>query len=171
MCDHKYENTVYKSHLIYASINGHKDCVNAEIAAGTSIDLNDYYGETALMLASQYGKIDCINALIAAGASIDLKDNEGKTALMWASRYGYIDCVNALIAAGANIYDILEKYANDKKISIKDAKIELQNIAKPWRQKQLNGFIQGVSESVNCNSALLKLNYDNSPLRIIMGLL
>ena len=138
MCDHKYENTVYKSHLIYAS---------------------------------GYGHIDCVNALIAAGASIDLKDNYGTTALMLALHDGRIDCVNALIAAGANIYDILEKYADDKEISIKDAKIELQNIAKPWHQKQINGFIQGVSESINCNTPLLKMNYDNSPLRIIMDFL
>ena len=138
MCDHKYENTEYKSHLI---------------------------------CASDYGHIDCVNALIAAGASIDLKSNSGQTTLMWASEYGEIDCVNALIAAGANIYDILEKYATDKKISTKDAKIELQNIAKSWHQKQINGFIQGVSESVNCNTSLLKINYDNSPLRIIMGFL
>ena len=169
MCDHKYSGN--NSHLIYASIYGHIDCVNALIAAGASIDQTDNNGWTALMFTSKQGHINCVNALIAAGASIDLTNNFGRTALIWASCYGHIGCVNTLIAAGANIYDILEKYATDKKISIKDAKIELQNIAKPWHQKQLNGFIQGVSESVNCNTSLLKINYDNSPLRIIMGFL
>ena len=157
--------------LINTVKSGQIDKIRALIAAGASIDVKDNLGRTALQWASYAGHIDCVNALIAAGASIDLKDNSGWTALMCASDTGKIDCVNALIAAGANIYDILEKYANDKKISTKDAKIELQNIAKPWHQKQLNGFTQGVSESVNRNTLLLQLNYDNSPLRIIMKFL
>ena len=66
MCDHKYEDTEYKSHLIYASIHGHIDCVNALIAAGASIDLKDNYGRTALMLASRHRHIDCVNALKTA---------------------------------------------------------------------------------------------------------
>ena len=99
MCDHKYDNIKYKSHLIVASEYGCIDCVNALIAAGASIDLKDIFCQTALMFASQDGHIDCVNALIAAGASIDLKEQSGQTALQLASQNGQIECVNALKTA------------------------------------------------------------------------
>ena len=172
MCDHKYEYTEYKSHLIYASNFGHIDCVNALIAAGANVDHQNNNGNTALMMTAHTDNIKCINALITARSSINVKNNDDQPAILWATCIGNIKCIKLFLENGAELYnDAINMYAHKQQITIEQAFTELNSFARPWRQKQLNGFIQGVSESINCNTLLLKINYDNSPLRIIMDFL
>ena len=73
------------------------------IAEGASIDVQNKYGETALMNAAEYDRLEIVNVLIAAGADVNFQNRHGGTALMKASKNGYIDIVNALIEADANL--------------------------------------------------------------------
>jgi len=60
--------------LIIAS-HGYIEVLNALIAAGADINLQNNEGETALMIAASNNDLTMVNALIAAGANPNLRDN------------------------------------------------------------------------------------------------
>ncbi|CAL1540823.1 unnamed protein product [Lymnaea stagnalis] len=80
---------------------------------GAKLNLQNNYGETALMLAVktlgrqrshslQHCDERVIEMLIDNGANVNLKDNEGNTALAVALKNGAADCLNKLLISGAD---------------------------------------------------------------------
>ena len=80
-----------------------ENIVNAMIAEGANVNVQDQSGWAPLHLAARNGKTEAVNALLAAGAEINARDNGGQTPLHWAADDGTAEAVNALIAAGAEI--------------------------------------------------------------------
>ena len=65
--------------------------------AGASVNLQDNWGYTALMLAVKLGHTRTASVLIGAGAGLDLKDEHGFTALIEAAINGRTELAKALI--------------------------------------------------------------------------
>ena len=64
--------------LMYFSINGNMNAVKVLIDNGASLDVQNKYGSTALMLAKT---VEIASQLVCAGANVHLKNNQGETAL------------------------------------------------------------------------------------------
>lgn len=71
------------------------------LAAGADPDLQDAYGNTALLLATR-GDPEVVRALIEGRARPDIANRHGQTALMEAARHD-IDSVELLLEAGAEV--------------------------------------------------------------------
>ena len=113
--------------MIWAAYYGYSDIVQALIVARADLNIQDGFGNTALMSAVQGYKharsedwntrdtrdtryADIIRALIA-DAAVNFQDEYGRTALIWAAYYGYSDIVQALITAGADL-NIQDNYGD-----------------------------------------------------------
>ena len=73
------------------------------IKNGADINLQDDYGNNALMFAAARGHTEIVKALIAAHTNLNLQTSNGNTALMMAARNGHIEIVKELIDANADV--------------------------------------------------------------------
>jgi len=95
-----------RSALVWASLEGLPDVVQALLAKGAAVDLRNNAGLTALMTAVSGNRVDlgCVRALLAAGANANARDDEGRTALMWAVSAGAsADAIRVLLAARTSV--------------------------------------------------------------------
>eukprot|EP00753_Platysulcus_tardus_P007314 PLAT15066.1.p1 GENE.PLAT15066.1~~PLAT15066.1.p1 ORF type:complete len:268 (+),score=91.61 PLAT15066.1:66-806(+) len=76
--------------------------VEALLAAGADIEINDDTGKTPLIHHSESGRAAVVSALISNGANVNAAGELGETALIRASIYGRKDIVELLVAAGAD---------------------------------------------------------------------
>ena len=90
---------------------GRHEEVDRLIRAGASVDIQDEYGNAALIESSRNGHGSIVDSLLRAGASVDIQDDDGYTALICASSNGHGSIVDSLFRAGASV-DIQNKYGN-----------------------------------------------------------
>ena len=74
--------------------------MDALIAAGAQLDLQNIGGYTAVMCASDLGQTETTVALINGGAQLDLQNDGGNTAVIKASYLGHTEITVALIMQG-----------------------------------------------------------------------
>ncbi|MBM4222874.1 MAG: hypothetical protein FJ161_03645, partial [Gammaproteobacteria bacterium] len=67
------------------------------------LDLQNQYGNTALIYAAYNDHTDIVTALITAGANPNLSNQGGNTALIYAAQNGHTAIVQSLIDKGANL--------------------------------------------------------------------
>lgn len=67
------------------------------------INIQNKFGNTALMKAAQKGQIDLIRLLLINGANIHIRSKRGYTALMAAAAHGNADIVKLLLENGAHV--------------------------------------------------------------------
>ena len=96
-------NTTQGHELLDASRKGHASVVELLLASGTDPNLQDKYGDTALMIASIQGHVEVLKLLLAVEADPNLQDNMGWTALIRASAVGHVEAVKLLLAVGADL--------------------------------------------------------------------
>jgi uncharacterized protein len=100
---HEFDTSV----LICAARAGYTELALSHIAAGASLDLQEYdSARTALMFSAEKGHTEIAESLIAAGAAIEVKDDYDQTALILATLKqkqfrGQKEIALSLIAAGA----------------------------------------------------------------------
>lgn len=70
----------------------------------TNLDVQNIYGQTALIISAYLNRSDYVQWLIEAGANIDLRDKDGNTALMIAAYQDNREIVTQLINMGANLH-------------------------------------------------------------------
>ena len=58
---------------------------------GANVNIQNNYGQTALIVASRKGRIDIVESLLDSGADPNIRNNDGGTALMIAEREGHDD--------------------------------------------------------------------------------
>ena len=75
---------------------------------GGDINIQDQWGNTALIWASYWGHLEIVQLLVEKGADVDIQDNWGNTALIIASYWGHLEVVIYLVEKGAKI-DIQNK--------------------------------------------------------------
>ena len=88
--------------LIEAVGRGNTEQVRELLDAGADINIQDKFGETALMRAAAWGHTGVMELLIRAGAEIDRPNKYGWTALMVAAAWGHTGVMELLIRAGAD---------------------------------------------------------------------
>jgi len=81
------------------------------ILRGADMNIQDKYGNTALIKALNSGYTDVAKLLIEAGANINAKNNSDSTALMVAAEDGHQDIVELLVISKADM-NIQNKYGN-----------------------------------------------------------
>ena len=81
------------------------DCVVAggELKDDVGVDLEGYWGRSALMVASGRGHCDLVRFLLEKGAKVDFQDCYGKSALMLASKCGQCEVARLLLDRGADV--------------------------------------------------------------------
>ena len=82
--------------IIYKKQKNDIESVKEYIAIGGNINIQDEYGNTALILASHYGHTEVAKLLIEVGAKLDIQNKDGYTALICASKNGYTEIVKLL---------------------------------------------------------------------------
>jgi len=82
--------------LMYASSNGHIDCIDVLLKAGSNLESRDKFGYTALMIAATTGEVEAIKFLLASGAELDARNRFGHTALAMAREEKHPDAVKLL---------------------------------------------------------------------------
>ena len=68
-----------------------------------NVNIQNDYGDTALILSIREGHTELAAALIDAGADLNIQDNNGETALILSIREGHTDLAATLIEAGADV--------------------------------------------------------------------
>jgi ankyrin repeat protein len=105
--------------LMAASTKGNIGIVNDLLQyTGTDVNVQNGFGQTALMLATRYNHEKVVGTLIKAHARVDLRDRNGRTALMHIESE---EVGKLLLTAGANVEDT--NYKGDTALiecSIKD---------------------------------------------------
>ena len=81
----------------------HTDTVKLLLVRGADVNIQDHFGQTALICAAVYGRADTVKMLLDARADIDRPNKYGWTALMQAALGGYTGVMELLIQAGADI--------------------------------------------------------------------
>jgi hypothetical protein len=66
-------------------------------------NLQDFKGQTALMLAADRGDLPMVKVLLEAGADLNIQDYLGRTALHSAVTGASPDCVSAILARGPDL--------------------------------------------------------------------
>ena len=102
--------------LMIAAEAGSFECLKILLEYGSSINEQNKYGETALIISALYRKPKCLQLLLEHNASIDVQDNEGMTALMQAAASGSAECVKILINSNAKL-DLIDDNGNDALIN------------------------------------------------------
>jgi hypothetical protein len=73
------------------------------VAAGASVEAQDFWKRTPLHWAASLGHAKAINVLVAAGASVEAQDFVKWTPLHSAASNGHADAIKVLLAAGASV--------------------------------------------------------------------
>ena len=90
--------------LLIAAMDGHSVLCQLLInELNADVDLQNYKGETPLMLACKNGNLRTATCLLENEASPNLEDIEGNTALHYASMYGHVKCIECLSSFGAKL--------------------------------------------------------------------
>jgi ankyrin repeat protein len=88
--------------LYVATQQGHLECVDALILAGSPINQSMAKGATPLYLASDMGHVNVVRRLVQSGAYLNARTGEGSTALTACTWRGDLKVMALLLDAGAN---------------------------------------------------------------------
>jgi len=94
-------NSIIK--FIKAAYDGNRDYVEFGIMQGFSPNVQNKYGDTALIAACAGNQPAIVRYLLRKGADPNFPNYDGTTPLMVASYYGNIEIVNLLLVAGADV--------------------------------------------------------------------
>ena len=83
---------------MWAARNGYGAAVSALVEAGATVDLQNEYGSTALIIASLHNHPAVVTFLLGKGSDVTLTRSDGKTALDNADEKGHAEVVEILRA-------------------------------------------------------------------------
>jgi len=90
---------VFKPHMVAG--NEGKPGVVTLLQAGADVNLQNTYGDTALITATVKGFAEIVRMLLQAGADVNAKTEHGNTALTLAIEKGHAGVVEILKKSGA----------------------------------------------------------------------
>ena len=89
-------NSYGNSALMWASINGHLECVELLIQNGAKVNAVSDACNSPLIFASWYGHCKCVKVLIKNGADVNVKDFSGRSAFVCSKVKFQTDCIKVL---------------------------------------------------------------------------
>lgn len=95
-----------QSALHVAVQHGHVEAAIKLTELGSSLDLKDINGRSAVLYAARYGRMDLLKFFgerLAQQSPFSESDSQGDSALHLASIHGHIECVRFLVASGADV--------------------------------------------------------------------
>lgn len=116
--------------LVLAARNNMVQAVDILLEYRAKVDLQDSFGNAALLWAADQNNTDILDRLIKAGANVNLQNRQGVTALMRAAEKGSVASVEKLLKSGADV--TLNDYTGRDALS--------------WAQAGGNGKIQRLLE-------------------------
>lgn len=63
--------------LMFATLNGHVDCLALLLERGANVNIATSYGTNALICAAAAGQLECLDLLLRAGANLEAKLKSG----------------------------------------------------------------------------------------------
>ena len=87
--------------------------VKALVNNGIDVNIQNIYGNTALIIAANNGCKEIVELLVNAGANVDVKNFNGETALISAITNGHEQIVRVLLSAHADINVTDDEYGWD----------------------------------------------------------
>ncbi len=88
--------------LIKQAEKGNKEVVEMLLKSGVDPNIQNEYGNTALMWASVNNHKEIVEMLLKVGVDPNVQSNSGNTALYWASQNGHKEIVEMLLNVGAD---------------------------------------------------------------------
>ena len=88
--------------LMYATQNGHLECVKLLVKEGADVNLMAH-DRTSLHAAAGRGHHECVEFLIQAGAEVNANKPELRPVLLDAARSGSTKCIDILLKSGADV--------------------------------------------------------------------
>jgi len=95
----------------YSRSDDKENTENAAFYKGSDLDLQDKYGNTALIRAAKHGDVETVISLIQKGANLDLQGQFRNTALIEAATNGHTEIVATLVKNGAQL-DLQNEYGH-----------------------------------------------------------
>jgi len=95
----------------YSRSDDKENTENAAFYKGSDLDLQDKYGNTALIRAAKHGDVETVISLIQKGANLDLQGQFRNTALIEAATNGHTEIVATLAKNGAQL-DLQNEYGH-----------------------------------------------------------
>jgi hypothetical protein len=115
-----FAGTQLTTPLLCASARGHRDAVNALLAAKASVNAQHLDGTTALAGAAYRGHEGIVSDLLHAGADVSRANQNGWTPLHCAAFCGRLGAAARLVAAGADVRAVVSahEYAGKRAIDL-----------------------------------------------------
>lgn len=88
--------------LVLAARNNMPQAVEILLEQQAKIDLQDSFGNSALLWAADQNNVEILEKLIRAGANVNLQNRQGVTPLMRAAEKGSVASVEKLLKSGAD---------------------------------------------------------------------
>lgn len=85
---------------LWSNNGGDGLCVKVLIEGGAEVNMQNKYGDTALMLAARNNMVACVSYILNAGAHVNLLNHHVQTAITMASKNGHLECVKNLSKLG-----------------------------------------------------------------------
>jgi uncharacterized protein len=98
-----YERVELGKQLIDASQNGDLERVKELIKKGADLNVQNGFGNTALICSSANNNHEIINLLVQNGANVNVRCNDGITALEYSILNGHKEISEILVKKGAKI--------------------------------------------------------------------
>ncbi|HEB41850.1 MAG TPA: ankyrin repeat domain-containing protein [Candidatus Dependentiae bacterium] len=83
--------------------NNNIEKVKQALANGTNVDVQNKYGDTALIKATDMGHFEIVKLLLENNALVNKENNDDLTALMKAAIRGHSKIVKSLLTSGADV--------------------------------------------------------------------
>ena len=140
---------------LWSNNGGDGLCVKVLIVGGAEVNMQNKYGDTALMLAARNNTAACVSHILNAGDNVNLLNHHGQTAITMASKNGHLEGVRKLIEAGADVNKgPLIKWPGEK-----CCKTALMFAAKGGHTDCLKALLEGGADvktlENNCKTALI----------------
>ena len=100
-----YNRNVEKRGETVYDFSWNEELILKKMETNTSLDMQDRFGQTALINISIMGGVNLAKQIIDTGANVNAKDKLGRSALFFASKQGHFEIVKLLISAGADVND------------------------------------------------------------------
>jgi hypothetical protein len=97
---------IFNPTIIDAARRGRTDVVKLLLDKGTNVDMQNNYGQTALMWAASEGHTEIVKLLLDKGANPVIKDKNGKTALYFAKNDEIKKLLNSPLGPLGNLVDV-----------------------------------------------------------------